>query len=88
MKTQLQGTDTSKYFGDNFVYAEATVEAALYAREQYRGSGNMDYYCDPHQLNQMLLARDRDGHRLYKDISDLRAALNVNEIIPVEKFAQ
>lgn len=87
MKTQLQGTDTSKYFGDNFVYAEATVEAALYAREQYRGSGNMDYYCDPHQLNQMLLARDRDGHRLYKDISDLRAALNVNEIIPVEKFA-
>lgn len=87
MKTQLQGTDTGTYFGDNFVYAEATVEAALYAREQYRGSGSMDYYCDPHQLNQMLLARDRNGHRLYKDINDLKSALNVNEIITVEKFA-
>ncbi len=87
MKKQLQGTDTGTYFGDNFVYAEATVETALYAREQYRGSGSMDYYCDPHQLNQMLLARDRNGHRLYKDINDLKSALNVNEIITVEKFA-
>ena len=87
MKTQRQGTDTGTYFGDNFVYAEATVEAALYAREQSRGSGSMYYYCDPHQLNQMLLARDRNGHRLYKDINDLKSALNVNEIITVEKFA-
>lgn len=87
MKKQLQGTETGTYFGDNFVYAEATVEAALYAREQYRGSGGLDYYCDPHQLNQMLLARDRNGNRMYKDINDLKSALNVNEIITVEKFA-
>jgi len=87
MKTQLQGTDTGTYFGDNFVYAEAIIEAALYSREQYRGSGALDFYCDPHMVNVMLLARDRNGHRMYKDISDLRAALNVNEIITVEQFA-
>ena len=87
MKAQLQGTDTGTYFGENFVYAEAIVEAALYSREQYRGSGSLDFYCDPHMVNVMLLARDRTGHRMYKDVSDLRAALNVNEIITVEQFA-
>ena len=87
MKTQLQGTDTASYFGDNFVYAEAIIEAALYAREQYRGSGSLDFFCDPHMVNVMLLARDRNGHRMYKDVSDLKSALNVNEIITVEKFA-
>jgi len=87
MKTQLQGTDTATYFGDNFIQAEAIVESALYAREQYRGSGSMDFWCDPHLVNIMLLARDRNGHRLYKDINDLKAALNVQEIVTVEQFA-
>lgn len=87
MKTELQGSDTSKYFGDNFIYAEAIITAALNARVQYRGSGSLDYYCDPYQLNRMLLARDRNGHRMYKDINDLKSALNVNEIITIEKMA-
>jgi len=87
MKTQLQGTETGAYFGDNFVTAEAIVEAALYAREQYRGSGSLDFWCDPHLVNVMLLARDRNGHRVYKDINDLKAALNVQEIVTVEQFA-
>ena len=87
MKAQLQGTDTGTYFGDNFVTAEAIVESALYAREQYRGSGSMDFWCDPHLVNVMLLARDRNGHRVYKDINDLKAALNVQEIVTVEQFA-
>lgn len=87
MKTKLQGSDTATYFGDNFIEAEAIIETALYAREQYRGSGAMDFYCDPHLVNVMLLARDRNGHRLYKDINDLKAALNVQEIITAEQFA-
>lgn len=87
METKLQGTNTGDYFGDSFIYAEAIIEEALYTREQYRGSGSLDFYCDPHLVNVMLLARDRNGHRMYKDISDLRAALNVNEIITVEQFA-
>lgn len=87
MATELQGDNTDDYFGDNFIYAEAVIQESLYAREQYRGSGALDFYCDPHLLNVMLLSRDRNGHRMYKDVSDLRAALNVNEIITVEQFA-
>ena len=85
-KKALQGTNTATYFGDNYVYAEAIITAALYAREQYKGSGNLDFFCTPHLLNVMLLARDRDGRRMYNSKSDLSAALNVNNIYTIEQF--
>ena len=85
-KTELQGSDTSKRFGDNYVYAEAIITAALYARENYKGSGNLDFFCTPHLLNVMLLARDLNGRRIYDSKSDLAAALNVNAIYTVEQF--
>lgn len=85
-KKELQGTNTATYFGDNYVYAEAIITAALYAREQYKGSGNLDFFCTPHLLNVMLLARDRDGRRMYNSKSDLSAALNVNNIYTIEQF--
>lgn len=85
-RKELQGTDTGMYFGDNFVYAEAIITAALYAREKYRGSGSLEFYCTPHLLNVMLLARDRNGHRMYSSKSDLAAALNVTAIHTVEQF--
>lgn len=85
-KTELQGTDTNKHFGDNYVYAEAIITAALYARERYKGSGNLDFFCTPHLLNVMLLARDLNGRRIYDSKSDLAAALNVNAIYTVEQF--
>ena len=87
MRAELQGTDTGVYFGDNFVRAEATVQTALYAREKYRGSGSLEFYCDPHVLNVMLLSRDRNGHRMYSSKADLAAALNVTAIHTVEQFA-
>lgn len=86
-RKSLQGTDTDKYFSDNFVYATAMTEAALYAREDYKGSGALELYCDPHFLNVMLLARDRDGHRLYKSKADIAAALDVAAIHTAEQFA-
>ena len=85
-RAELQGTDTAVYFGDNFVYAEAIITAALYSREQYKGSGSLEFYCTPHLLNIMLLARDRNGHRMYASKSDLAAALNVTAIHTVEQF--
>lgn len=85
-RKELQGTDTGVYFGDNFVYAEAIVNASLYSREKFKGSGTPDFYCTPHLVNVMLLARDRDGHRMYKTKAELAMALNVNSIIEVEQF--
>ena len=85
-RKELQGTDTGVHFGDNYVYAEAIITAALYSREKYKGSGTPDLYCTPHLLNVMLLARDRNGRRIYDSKSDLAAALNVGDIYTVEQF--
>ena len=85
-KKELQGSNTSANFGDNYVYAEAIITAALYAREKYKGSGSLDFYCTPHLLNVMLLARDLNGRRIYESKSDLAAALNVSDIKTVEQF--
>lgn len=85
-KAKLQGTETANHFGDNYVYAEAIIEAALYSRENYKGSGNLTFYCTPHLLNVMLLARDLNGRRIYSSKNDLVAALNVKDIKTVEQF--
>ena len=62
------------------------MNAALYSREKYKGSGSLELYCTPHLLNIMLLARDRNGRRIYSSKSDLAAALNVTAINTVEQF--
>ena len=85
-RTALQGTDTNAHFGENYIYAEAIVTAALYSREQYKGSGNLEFYCTPHLLNVMLLARDLNGRRIYDSKSDLAKALNVSAIHTAEQF--
>lgn len=85
-KAALQGSDTSVHFGDNYIYAEAVVTASLYAREQYKGKGALDFYCTPHMLNVMLLARDLNGRRIYDTKADLAKVLNVENIFIVEQF--
>ena len=85
-KTKLQGTNTGANFSENYIKAEAMIEAALYSREKFKGSGTPDLYCTPHLLNVMLLARDLNGRRIYDSKSDLAAALNVGAIHTVEQF--
>lgn len=86
MKTSLQGTNTGANFGENYIYAEAIIQAALYSRENYKGSGSLAFYCTPHLLNVMLLARDLNGRRIYSSVTDLAAALNVTAIRTAEQF--
>lgn len=83
----IQGTNTGDNFGENFIYAESMVNACLYAREDYKGTGMPDMYISPHVVNIMLLARDRNGRRIYSNVNELAAALNVRSIITVEQFA-
>ncbi len=85
-KEELQGTNTGANFGENYIYAEAIITAALYSREKYKGSGTPDLVCTPHMLNVMLLARDLNGRRIYSSKADLAAALNVNSIVTAEQF--
>ena len=85
-RESLQGTETGSFFGDHFVRAEAMVETILYAKEDYKGSGKLDMLITPHELNVMLLARDRNGNRMYKNKADLAAAFDVNSIITCEQM--
>ena len=85
-KAELQGTNTGANFGENYIYAEAMITAALYAREKYKGTGTPDYYCAPHSVNVMLLARDLNGRRIYDSKADLAKALNVGQIIEIEQL--
>ena len=83
---EIQGTNTNANFGENYIYAEAIITAALHSREKYKGSGALAFYCTPHLLNVMLLARDLNGRRIYESKADLAAALNVTSIETVEQF--
>lgn len=85
-RSELQGTETGAHFGENYVRAEATVNTVLYAREKYKGTGTPDYFCTPHALNVMLLARDQNGRRIYSTKAELAAALNVGNIYTAEQF--
>lgn len=85
-RKEIQGTNTDAYFGENYIYAEAIITAALYAREKYKGSGTPVFFCTPHLVNVMLLARDMNGRRIYDSKSDLVAALNVSAIHTVEQM--
>ena len=85
-KKELQGANTNANFGENYIYAEAVVTAALYSREKFKGTGTPDFYCTPHLVNVMLLARDLNGRRIYDSKDDLAKALNVNSIVEVEQF--
>lgn len=85
-KKELQGTNTGVNFGENYITAEAMINALLYARENYKGTGTPDMYITPHMLNVMLLARDLNGRRIYASKAELAAALDVGEIHTAEQF--
>lgn len=85
-KSEIQGTNTGANFSENYIYAEAIIMEALYAREKFKGSGKPDLYCTPHLVNVMLLARDLNGRRIYDSKADLAKALNVGEIFEVEQL--
>jgi len=87
MAAELQGTDTTKYFGTSFIEAEAIITALRFAREDFHGTGTPTMWITPHELNVLLLARDRDGHRVFTSKNDLTAALDVKEIVTCEHFA-
>lgn len=86
-KAELQGTNTAANFGDNYVWAEAMINAVLYARENYKGTGSPAMFITPHMLNVMLLARDLNGRRIYSGVAELATAFNVSKIVTVEQFA-
>lgn len=87
MKTTLNGTNTGANFGEEYIFAEAMIQASLYSREKYKGSGNLTMYMEQHAINKMLLARDLNGRRIYGSEAELKSALNVKSLETVEQFS-
>lgn len=86
MAKELQGNNAADYFGESFVYAEAMVTALRMARKGFRGTGKPDLYITTDMHNTMILARDRNGRRIYETDTELAAALGVANIYEVTQF--
>ena len=86
MAKELQGNNAADYFGESFVYAEAMVTALRMARKGFRGTGKPDLYITTDMHNTMILARDRNGSRIYETDTELAAALGVANIYEVTQF--
>lgn len=69
--------------GDRLEDSDAIVDAAIISRTDYMGSGSPVMYAPIETINTMLLARDKVGHRLYANESDLASALRVSKIVEV-----
>ena len=63
--------------------AKATIKAAVKARKNYKGSGTPTLYTTEDFLTNALLLEDTQGHRLYKNESDVAAAMRVSKIVIV-----
>lgn len=63
--------------------SNALIDAALRARKDYKGSGNPAFYGSTDVINDMLLAKDKIGRRLYATVTELADALRVSKIVEV-----
>lgn len=86
MAKELQGNNTQDHFGESFIYAEAMVTALRKARKDFRGTGKPDLFITTDMHNVMILARDRNGRRIYETDTELAAALGVANIYEVTQF--
>lgn len=77
---------TQKYASepDNNTYAADLEENIVYASEDYEGAGNPTMFTTQHNLNILLLQKDKMGRRIYKTKEELCAGLGVSDIVPVQ----
>jgi hypothetical protein len=64
--------------------ANDIVEGILYARRNYKGSGNPVLFTTDEILTDLILQKDKVGRRLYETQESLAAALRVSRIVTVE----
>jgi len=87
LDVNANGTGTAANFGNAYRYAEAAEEAILDAMIDYRGSGAMDMFSTQAFYNKLLLAKDRNGRRMFTNKTELNATLEVQNVFNVPEFA-
>lgn len=66
--------------GNDDEYYKNIIKTIVAAADTYEGSGNVTLFAPANVVTKMLLLEDGIGHRLYKTINDLAAALLVSDI--------
>ena len=79
----IHKTVTYKADTDTTDKSNTLIETALRARKDYKGSGNPVMYAPVDTINDLLLATDKLGRRLYNTMTELAAALRVSDIVEV-----
>lgn len=64
---------------------DTLVDNVVLAMDDYQGSGNTTFFADSKVVTKLLLIKDADGHRLYKNVSDLANAMGVNKVVKLPK---
>lgn len=62
---------------------EDMIDAAVKAQDDYQGSGNMTMFVPNSAVSSMLLVKDLNQRRIYKDINELATACAVDAIVKV-----
>jgi HK97 family phage prohead protease len=60
------------------------IDEFIRARKYYKGSGTPALYTSTDLLTDMLLVKDKQGHRMYKTTQELASVLRVSKIVEVE----
>ncbi len=72
----IEGTSLSEI-------AANIIDEAVRAQDDYQGSGSLVAYIKREIVTEMLLLKDKDGKRLYKNLTDLATAMSVEEVVKV-----
>lgn len=72
----------AKKADENFY--DTLEDEIIRSRKSYKGSGNPTFFTTEDVLTEMLLRKDKLGHKLYKTEAELATALRVSRIVTVE----
>ena len=73
---------TLKAIDDDGFYEEA-IDKVVEGQDKYLGSGAIKLFVRKSVLTKMMLLKDLNRRRIYKDINELATAMNVSKIVPV-----
>lgn len=72
------GTGTS-----GAVTPEDIIDACVKGQVNYEGSGALTAFVKNSDVTDMLLIKDKDGHRMYKNVEEIALAMNVSKVCKV-----
>lgn len=62
---------------------EDVLDSIVRAMDDYDGAGNPTWFAEPHVVTEILLLKDKMGHRLFRSISELADYVGVSKIVKV-----